>query len=99
MFENADLIYRYTRAEAIADGVLIDDSATAREAGFRSPVALTRAAWERCVAVPPDVLCQDEAGRLWDVLWLLALSVRRAEVAEAHFAVASATTTGSAPRP
>jgi hypothetical protein len=24
MFENADLIHRYTRADAIADGVLID---------------------------------------------------------------------------
>jgi hypothetical protein len=67
--------------------VLIDVSATAREAGFRFPVALTRAAWERCVAVPPGVLCQDEAGRLWDVLHMLALSVRHAEGAEVHFAV------------
>ena len=44
MFENADLIHRYTRAEAIADGVLIDVSAVAREAGIRYPVALTAAA-------------------------------------------------------
>jgi hypothetical protein len=73
MFENADLIHRYTRAQAIADGVLIDGSQTAREAGFGFPVALTRAVWERCVAVPPAVVCQDEAGRLWDVLWLLPL--------------------------
>src|SRR5262249_14414043 len=35
MFEEADLIHRYTRAEALADGVLIDVSATAREAGIR----------------------------------------------------------------
>jgi hypothetical protein len=77
MFENADLIHRYSRAEAIADGVLIDVSAVAREAGIRYPVALTRAAWERCVAVPPGVLCQDEAGRLWDVCWLLACAARR----------------------
>jgi len=40
MFENADLIHRYTRADAIADGVLIDVSQTAREAGFAYPVAL-----------------------------------------------------------
>jgi hypothetical protein len=26
-----------------------------------------RAVWERCVAVPPGVVCQDEAGRLWSV--------------------------------
>ena len=64
MFEEADLIHSYTRADALRDGVLIDVSAVAREAGIRYPVALTRAAWGRCVAVPPGVLCQDEAGRL-----------------------------------
>jgi hypothetical protein len=62
MFENAALIYRSTRAEAIRDGVLIDMSATAREAGFKYPMALTAAVWAQCVAVPPGVLCQDEGG-------------------------------------
>ena len=41
MFENADLIHRYSRADALRDGVLVDVSATAREAGIRFPVALT----------------------------------------------------------
>jgi hypothetical protein len=68
MFDKADLIHRYTRADAIRDGVLIDVSAVAREAGIRYPVALTRAVWQRCIAVPPGVLFQDEAGRLWDLL-------------------------------
>ena len=45
--------------------------------GIRFPVALTRAAWERCVAVRPGVLCQDEAGRLWDVLWMLRCAIGR----------------------
>jgi hypothetical protein len=54
-------------------------SETAKEAGFRWPVALTRAVWERCVAVPPGVVCQDEAGRLWDALFLLLLAVRGSE--------------------
>jgi hypothetical protein len=76
MFENTDLIHRYTRADALRDGVLIDVSATAREAGFKYPVALTAAAWAQCVAVPPGVLCQDEAGRLWDVLTMLRVAVR-----------------------
>jgi hypothetical protein len=76
MFENSDLIHRYTRAQAIADGVLIDVSQTAKEAGFTYPVALTAAAWAECVAVPPGVLCQDESGRLWDVLWVLRCAVR-----------------------
>ena len=76
MFESADLIPRYTRADALRDGVLIDVSATAREAGFKCPVALTAAAWVKCVAVPSAVQCQDEAGRLWDVLTMLRLAAR-----------------------
>jgi hypothetical protein len=87
MFENADLIYSYTRADALRDGVLIDVSATAREAGIRWPVALTCAAWGRCVRVPPGVACQDEAGRLWDVLFLLALAARRSAGAEVRYGV------------
>ena len=78
MFENADLIHAYDRAEAIRDGVLIDVSGPAREAGFKIQVALTAAAWAECVAVPPSVQGQDEAGRLWDVLWLLACAIRTA---------------------
>jgi len=50
-----------------------------RKAGIRYPVALTAAVWERCVAVPPGVVCQDEAGRLWDVLWLLRLAIGRSD--------------------
>ena len=29
-------------------------------------------------AVPPRVECQDEAGRLWDVVWMLRVGVQRA---------------------
>ena len=75
MFANANLIHRYTRADAIRDGVLIDVTAAAREAGFRYPVALTTAAWAKCGAVPPGVACQDEAGRLWDVLTMLRFAI------------------------
>jgi hypothetical protein len=59
--------------------VLIDVSVTAREAGIRYPVALTRAVWERCIRVPPGMVCQDEAGRLWDVLFLLWLAIGRSD--------------------
>ena len=79
MFEEADLIHRYTRAEAITDGVLIDVTAVAREAGIRYPVALACAAWALSVGVPPRVERQDEAGRLWDVLWLLRLAIGRSD--------------------
>jgi hypothetical protein len=78
MFDEAEIVSRYTRAQAIEDGVLIDVSAVAREAGIRFPVALTAAVWARCVTVPPGVGCQDEAGRLWDVVWMLRVGVQRA---------------------
>src|SRR5262245_12115153 len=88
MFENADLIHRYSRADALRDGVLIDVSATAREAGIRYPVALTCAVWEKCISVSPSVLCQDKACRLWDVCWLRACASRRGgSGAEVRFGV------------
>lgn len=68
--------------------MLIDVSETAKEAGFRYPVALTAAAWARCVAVPPGVVCQNEAGRLWDVVWMLRCAVGRSAVGpEVRFGV------------
>jgi hypothetical protein len=88
MFENADLIHYYSRADALRDGILIDVSPTAREAGIRYPVAVTVAVWSQCIAVPPSVACQDEAGHLWDVLWLLRCAIRRGgDGSEVRFAV------------
>ena len=61
----------YTRCQAIEDGVLVDVTETAREAGFRIPVALSRSVWDRLVALPEDYRgFQSESGRLWDVLWM-----------------------------
>ena len=65
-----EVIYAYTRKQAIEDGVLIDVSERAQEAGFRVPVALTTAAWAECVSVAHGLSDQDETGRLWDVLWM-----------------------------
>lgn len=74
--EQWDLIHVYSRAHAIRDGVLIDVSKVAAEAGIRWPVALTSAVWANYVTVPPGVDCQDEAGRLWDVVFMLAMAAR-----------------------
>ena len=62
------VIYQYTRSQAIADGFQVDVSKVAAEAGIRFPVFITRGVYEQCVAVPPGVTGQDEAGRLWDVV-------------------------------
>jgi hypothetical protein len=43
MDEN-EIIYSYTRKQAIADGVLIDVTELAKEAGFKCPVAFTSSA-------------------------------------------------------
>jgi hypothetical protein len=72
-----DIVFAYTRAQAIADGVLIDVSDTAKEAGFVYPVALTSTVWAECVEVPEGVEGQDEAGRLWDVLNMLRFAIKR----------------------
>jgi hypothetical protein len=71
-----ELISTYSRFQAIEDGVLVDISAVAREVGIRFPVAMTRAAWAATVPVPRNTECQDEAGRLWDVVWLLRCVIR-----------------------
>ena len=63
------VVFAYTRRQAIDDGILVDVSDTAREAGFTIPVAVTRTVWTRLVALPERYRgFQDEAGRLWDVL-------------------------------
>ncbi len=78
------VIHAYTRAQALTDGVLVDVTAAAREAGFRLPVALTAAAWSDCVAWGREgaKVHQDEAGRLWDVLWMARCAAARAMAGE-----------------
>jgi hypothetical protein len=74
-----EVISRYTRAQALEDGTLVDVSETAREAGIKYPVALTRAVWNEYVALTPAAkrAGNDERGRLWDVLWMLRFGIRQ----------------------
>lgn len=79
MFGNDDLIHRYTRAQAISDGVPVDVSELAREGGFKVPVAMTAGAWAEAVAwnekdTADTGVPQDVAGRLWDVVWMASLA-------------------------
>jgi hypothetical protein len=84
-----ETIHAYTRAQALDDGYLIDVSETAREAGFQIPVVITRTAWADWIEWT-DVdshrqTYQDEAGRLWDVLYMAANAARRSADAELRF--------------
>ena len=85
-----EVIYSYTRAQAIADGVLVDLSDPSftfrpglpilKEAGIKFPVAMTSAAIARTVQDPdtdePLPPGQDVSGRLWDVLTVFKVYAR-----------------------
>jgi hypothetical protein len=77
MNDKFDLIFKYSREDAIRDGVLLDVSDTAREAGIRYPVAITAAVHTNYVSVPAGTTGQDERGRLWDIVWLLRYAITR----------------------
>ena len=62
------VVYAYTRSQAVADGFQVEVTKTAQEAGIRFPVFITRTAFDAYVTLPPDVVGQDEAGRLWDII-------------------------------
>ena len=72
-----EVIYSYTRSQAVADGVQVEVSKTAQEAGIRFPVFLTRAVYDSYVTVPPGVTAQDEAGRLWDIITMARFAILR----------------------
>jgi hypothetical protein len=83
-------ISTYTRAEALVDGVLIDVSQQAKEAGIQIPTAVTRAVWNDYVELTPAAIKagNDIEGRSWDIVWMF----RRAALAnrnegEIHFQV------------
>lgn len=79
MSDEWEIIHTYSRADAIRDGVLVDVTSTAAEAGFTVPVALSAAVYEDCVRWDEsDPRPQDEEGRLWDVLSMARLAARDA---------------------
>jgi hypothetical protein len=68
------VIHAYTRQNAIDDGVLIDVTETAIEAGIKFPFAITQAVWSKYVEWTQDDTAkqsyQDQPGRLWDIVWM-----------------------------
>ena len=81
-------IFTYTRKQALADGFQIDVTTTAQEAGIRFPMFITRAVFDAYVTVPPDVSGQDEAGRLWDLVWMTRFGIIRAPAGRDRIPVA-----------
>ena len=82
------VIYSYTRSQAIADGFQVEVSKVAREAGITFPVFLTRAVYDNYVTVPAGITGQDEAGRLWDIVWMTRFAIRKAQPNQTRLPVA-----------
>lgn len=68
-WDNAEIISRYTREQALEDGVLIDVTELAKEAGIKFPVAFTAGLWHDVAENIPERLqgIADWKGRAWDV--------------------------------
>lgn len=97
---DGDIISVYTRAQALPgperdgyrqrdgscheDGVLIDISDLARQAGFKYPVAVTCGLWAE--VIEPDetsrAIGQSETGRIWDILMVLRFMLRNPAVSD-----------------
>lgn len=74
-----EVIFSYTRAQAIEDGVLADLSELTHYAGIKFPVAMTLASYQKCVAVPAGCeSIQDGRERAVDVLTMLKMEIAKA---------------------
>jgi hypothetical protein len=78
------VIYAYTRAHALADGVLVDATSLAREAGFVFPVALTETLYHSYIVPALDLVAEGQSiqGRLWDLLFVLRFAIAKAHNAD-----------------
>ena len=76
-FEDCEVISSYSRMDALNDGVLVDISALAKEAGFIYPVAVTRAVYG-ILEPSPELERQGQSfqGRAWDMLTILRVAIR-----------------------
>jgi hypothetical protein len=79
MFSDCEVISTYTRKQATEDGVLVDVSKTAKEAGFLFPVAVTRGVWNEIIVPGPEEIKYGQSidGRLRDVLWMLFCAIKQ----------------------
>jgi len=73
-----DVIFSYSRSDALADGVLIDVSGIAKEAGFTIPVAVSDNLYHSYIMPSLDLAKegQSPSGRLWDTLSVLRYAIK-----------------------
>jgi hypothetical protein len=73
-WEGFDVIHRYTRAQAIADGVLVDITEAAKQSGCKVHVAMTAAAYAECVEVPQGTEGVTAEDRLTEILNMVRIA-------------------------
>jgi hypothetical protein len=81
-----DVVYSYTREQALQDGVLVDVSKMAKEVGIKYPTAVTAAIWS-IIETFPAGYGQSVEGRLWDTLFLFRTAASKQTGQEVHFKV------------
>lgn len=97
-----DLIAKYSRADALADGVLVDVSDFAREAGFKLPVAVSDTLYHGYLTPPLELAKEGISveGRLWDTLSVLRYAIKASPATDRiTFTVLFAQAPGAKPEP
>lgn len=79
MFEKEDVIYSYTRKNAIEDGILIDVTEDARDSGIKFSIAVTVKLWNHYIKPSNEMesIGQSKDGRLWDLLVMFIHAANR----------------------
>jgi hypothetical protein len=94
------VLFCYSRQQAIEDGVLVDASAIAKEAGFKWPVALTETLYHSYIVPALDLIAEGQSitSRLWDVLNVLHYTISKAkDTTFLQFSVLLVMTPGASP--
>ncbi|MDH7594352.1 MAG: hypothetical protein QHG99_08410 [Methanomicrobiales archaeon] len=79
-FSNDEIIFAYTRADAISDGVLVElPDQIVSEAGIKVKAAVTRVVWDDYLSPSylDELPGQSVEGRTWDLLWMFGCAARR----------------------
>lgn len=74
-----NIVYAYTRAQAIADGVLIDVTEEAKQFGYKVSVAVTLTLFNQYIRASEGMIAEGQSteARLRDVLMVLLYKIKQ----------------------
>jgi len=97
-----NVISIYTRRQGLSEGVLVDCTELAREAGFKWPVAVTDHLYHSYIVPALALVAEGQSvqGRLWDTLMCFRYAIRSSkDDSYLRFTVLFQMSPGSAPVP